>query len=150
MKNNELKNAEEAKNYEIQIGDLKDFLEKKEVELENIKEEHSKERVNSKVGKKGADAEIEVLKDQIEDMKLDRETKSTEAKIIISDLQNAIKDLESHRDINTKELGKQKNLLLDREKDLLTLTEDLADRQETIAELGRTIETLSHQRDKQR
>ena len=153
MKNNELKNAEEAKNYEKQIEDLKGVLDNKEKELDNISEEHSKERMNSTVGKKDAEAEIEVLKDQVEVMKLDLQTKSTEisdARTFISDLENANKDMKSQRDINEAELGQQKTLLLDREKDILTLTEDLADRQETIADLGRTIQTLSHQRDKQR
>ena len=146
MKNNELKNAEEAKNYELQIEDLKDFLKNKEKELENIKDEYSKDRVNSHLGKRDAETEIQVLKDQIDVMKLDIETKSTE----VSNLENANKDLKSHRDINEMELGKQKNLLLDRERDILSLTEDLADRQKTITDLERTIETVSQQRDKQR
>ena len=146
MKNNELKNAVEAKNYELQIEDLKDHLKNKEKEIENIKDEYSKDRVNSHLGKRDAETEIQVLKDQIDVMKLDIETKSTE----VSNLENANKDLKSHRDINEMELGKQKNLLLDRERDILSLTEDLADRQKTITDLERTIETVSQQRDKQR
>ena len=80
----------------------------------------------------------------------DRKKKVSEAQKIISDLEKAKEDLESHRYQNEKELGKQKNLIIDKENHILALTEDLAEHQERIADLGRSIETLSQQREKQR
>ena len=114
------------------------LLETKEKEIENVNNEFKTEREKFNEEKEIGNTELRDLKQQVEKMKVDLQQKSScESDLLKSlvDLEESNSALRSQNDQKEKELVRQRSDLLDRDRDNLRLTEELAG-------LRRTIETM--------
>ena len=138
MRSNEERSLAETRKYEEKIENLLTLLETKEKEIENVNNESKTEREKFNEEKEKGNTELRDLKQQVEKMKVDLQQKSScESDLLKSlvDLEESNSALRSQNEQKEKELVRQRSDLLDRDRDNLRLTEELAG-------LRRTIETM--------
>ena len=138
MRSNEERSLAETRKYEEKIENLLTLLETKEKEIENVNNKSKTEREKFNEEKEIGNTELRDLKQQVEKMKVNLQQKSScESDLLKSlvDLEESNSALRSQNEQKEKELVRQRSDLLDRDRDNLRLTEELAG-------LRRTIETV--------